>query len=95
MSKNTSPTPKDFLNALHGFRTSKPKCNKKTTFATLVDTGKKAGLIKKHELTVDFNLESTQLGKVKLNQTVGVNSDTRQSILDLLETRAKQKLGLE
>ena len=78
-----------FLDAKHGFDNSNPDCNLRTTFGTLVKIAIDGNLIRKDELKRQFGFDAEMFRRVKLNQSVGVDKETRASLLSRIEVRAK------
>lgn len=88
--KNIEPllAPKAFLDAAHGYSTTKGDCGKSTTFASLITTAKNAGLVTDHELQRTFNMTDKQLERAKKNQSTGVDGETRVRFISAMTERA-------
>jgi hypothetical protein len=77
-----------FLNAAHGFDNSKAKCNKRTTFATVLDTAIRGGITNKSELMTDFGFTKAQVDAAKSGQSVGIDAENRAKLIGILKDRA-------
>ena len=74
-----------FLDAAHGFDTSKPDSGKSMTFAKLVVKAESGQLTTKHELTNTFGID---LSKARKNQSTGVTSEDRDLFMYIIGNRA-------
>jgi hypothetical protein len=77
-----------FLNAAHGFDTTRPDSSNRTTFATVVAAGLKAGLVTKDSLIKKYGFSAGQLSRVKNGQSIGLEREDRHGLLQAMRKRA-------